>query len=520
MGGDIALKRALRRPSVPFLIALTAGLLSLGMSLWQLSVPEFLSYYDSGVYMAATIHLVSGVMPYRDFVFVQPPGLLLILSPVGVISRVFGSHDGLIVGRILGALVTGLNAGLLAWLVRYRGRFAMAVAGYGLALFPVASYVSSSVKLEPYCICLTLVAVVIAFPNPERAIRLSTRALVAIGVLFGLAALVKLWAIFPFVALVVALLPRCRRRVLTFIYVAGATFVVGCLPFLVAAPRSFVSEVFVEQLARKSDFGVNVLTRLVDISGFYGTSLAPSHVEVLVAFIAFAGLVFFGCLQPITLTGLDVFLVAATITTLLGLLSAPVFYLYYGYFSAPFLLGLFAISLSRLRQPARALINRLNLSRDVRRLTSRVSLATAGLLIFALTLYVTTFYTNYAWAWGLNSPNLTAVSNRIPAGSCVVYDYVIYGIFSNRARPSNSRCPDVVDPNGMWMGWGYQVGAVPRGLVAQWKNDFRQAHYVVLNAPHTSYVGWDQNLTVWFANHYHMVFGRNGVYIYANDANH
>ena len=47
------------------------------------------------------------------------------------------------------------------------------------------------------------------------------------------------------------------------------------------------------------------------------------------------------------------------------------------------------------------------------------------LVIIALALYVTTFYTNYAWFSGLDGPYLAGVSNVIPAGSCVVYDYVI-----------------------------------------------------------------------------------------------
>jgi len=65
--------RALRLTQFQAVALLVFGL-SLGMSLWQLSVPEFLSSYDSGVYLAATIHLISGVLPYKDFTFVQPPG--------------------------------------------------------------------------------------------------------------------------------------------------------------------------------------------------------------------------------------------------------------------------------------------------------------------------------------------------------------------------------------------------------------------------------------------------------------
>ena len=135
------------------LIVLGVGLLSLGFSLWQLSVPGYLTFYDTGVYLAASIHLVSGVVPYRNYVFVQPPGLVVLLSPLGVIGRLGSTHGAFVVGRIVSALVTALNVSLVTWLVRGRGRVAMVIAGVGLALLPVVVLVSTGVNLEPYC-CL------------------------------------------------------------------------------------------------------------------------------------------------------------------------------------------------------------------------------------------------------------------------------------------------------------------------------------------------------------------------------
>lgn len=102
-------------------IAIGVGVLAVLTYLWQLSVPMFLQLYDSGVYLASSIHLVSGVMPYRDFSFVQPPGILWILSPVALVSRLYGTHDGFILARVLSAFVTALDARLLTWLVRRRG---------------------------------------------------------------------------------------------------------------------------------------------------------------------------------------------------------------------------------------------------------------------------------------------------------------------------------------------------------------------------------------------------------------
>ena len=71
--------------------------------------------------------------------------------------------------------------------------------------------------------------------------------------------------------------------------------------------------------------------------------------------------------------------------------------------------------------------------------------------IFALVLYITSFYTAYAWGLGLYGPEFAAITNRIPAGSCVVYSEVSYGIEANRWTSSDPNCPTLVDPLGMWM---------------------------------------------------------------------
>jgi 4-amino-4-deoxy-L-arabinose transferase-like glycosyltransferase len=167
------------------IIAVAVGLLAFGVYLWQLSDPELISFYDTGVYTAATIHFVSGALPYRDFTFVNPPGIVLLLSPIGLVARIFGSHDGLIVGRVFTSLVTALNASLLAWLVRHRGRVAMIIAGVGLALLPVTFFVSSDVKLDPYSIFFVLLGSIAVFSQHNDEGSGSSRILIVGGILFG-----------------------------------------------------------------------------------------------------------------------------------------------------------------------------------------------------------------------------------------------------------------------------------------------------------------------------------------------
>src|ERR1035441_2608827 len=63
---------------------------ALAICLYQLTLPSVLfgihgfsgNGYDDGVYLGAAVRLVNGAIPYRDFVFLQPPGSVLLFSPI------------------------------------------------------------------------------------------------------------------------------------------------------------------------------------------------------------------------------------------------------------------------------------------------------------------------------------------------------------------------------------------------------------------------------------------------------
>ena len=189
------------RRSQLYVIVLGTGLLSLGMSIWQITRPELVGVYDSGVYLAASIRLISGALPYKDFVFVQPPGILICLSPAALFSRVFGSHDGMILARVMTAFVSAANVSLLCLLVRHRGRTAMIIAGLGLAFMPIAVDISSALFLEQYVVFFVLLGALVIFSPLATRPRMTTLCLVLGGTLFGFAGLVKVWAFFPFLAM-------------------------------------------------------------------------------------------------------------------------------------------------------------------------------------------------------------------------------------------------------------------------------------------------------------------------------
>lgn len=505
----------IRRPVGEYVVVSAVGLLALGAYLWQLSVPEQLSFYDSGVYLAAAVHLVSGVLPYRDFTFVQPPGLLYLLAPVAVLSRVVGTHDGLTVGRALTSVVTAANCSLTALLVRHHGRTAMFAAGSALAVIPVAFLVSSAVKLEPFCILFVLIAALVVVGRGEIA-ALSRRSAIIAGVAFGVAGLVKLWAFFPFVVIVAMVAWRARHRLAALVVAAGTTFVAGVSPFLILAPRSFIAQVFVEQLGRRAnpaDSG-SWVWRLRALTGFENTFVAPSARTALVAVAVLAILVAVVFFRWRRTPDGDLVLLGCTLAVVAMLLVSPETYSYYDYFAEPFLLGLTVVVATSLGRELGRVVSPSAVSRRVRRFVSLALVSSLVVASGAMALYSTSFYSAYAYVYGYYGPWINPVTRVIPAGACTVYSEVAFGVYANRFVSSDPRCPTVVDSYGEWLGNGYQLVAPPKSFLREWRGYFERAQYVVFPQFWTKQVPWDASLRTWFSRHFRVAYARHGVVIF------
>ena len=485
------------------------------MYLWQLSVPEQLSFYDSGVYLAAAVHLVTGILPYRDFTFVQPPGLLYLLSPVALLSRVIGTHDGLTVSRVLASVVTAANCVMTAALVRSHGRVAMVIAGVGVAVSPVAFLVSSSIKLDPFSLFFALAGILLTVGR-GRVEALSRRRAILVGVALGVASLVKLWAFFPFVAIVVLVTWRARKRVVALITSAGVTFLVGVLPFLFAAPRNFVTEVFVEQLGRKangSDSG-SLLFRLRALTGYIDTLVAPSTAITLVAFGALAVLVVFAYRHWSTVSDVDAVILFGTLAVVFMLLVSPETYSYYDYYAQPFLISLAVVALWRVGARVRHRIPAPPMGRGTQRFVVGTGVTSLVLAAGALALYTTSFYSAYAYVYGFYGRWIGLITRAVPKGSCVVYNQVSFGIYANRFITSDPKCPTVVDVYGEWMGNGYQLVAPPRSFSRQWLGYLENAQYAVFSSPMPGDIPWDPKLRRWFKQNYHLIAVKQYVFVY------
>lgn len=186
---------------------------------------------DVAVYLGAAVRLVQGLLPYRDFVFVQPPGSILLLTPFGALARLAGTRDALAALRCVEPLLAAADVLLAGRALRRLGPPAVIAAGLVVAVFPAELYALRGPMLEPWVITLGLAAaVLVAEGRPGPA-----------GVALGLALAIKLTAL----VLVVAAAAFCWRKPRFFAGVAAA-FTAVCLPFFAAAPLAFAGDVLVQ----------------------------------------------------------------------------------------------------------------------------------------------------------------------------------------------------------------------------------------------------------------------------------
>ena len=100
-----------------------------------------LGNYDDGVHFAAALGLVNGLLPYRDFLLLHPPGVVLALAPFAALSWLIGEPDAMAVARLSWMLLGGVNAVLCGLVLRPVSRVAGLVAALFYALSIGAVYV-------------------------------------------------------------------------------------------------------------------------------------------------------------------------------------------------------------------------------------------------------------------------------------------------------------------------------------------------------------------------------------------
>ena len=284
--------------------------------------------YDDAVYYAGAVGLVHGRMPYRDFLLLHPPGILLALAPAAAIGRWAGEVAGWEVSRIAWMLLGCCTSVLVARTLLRFGKLAALLGGGVYAVFPGAVLVERTTLLEGltnFCLASALALLISRLASGSSHRDLGPPVVpFATGILLGFATTVKIWSVVPLIVICVfgAIVVSARFGIVTFVAAAGTIGAV-CLPFFLSAPEDMWRMVILDQVGR--DRGAGVLERVAEIVTM---GQPPSgSLLVLASVTAILGLMV-ACLQLWTIEPLRV-AVPILVCTVLLLLASPAFFPHY-----------------------------------------------------------------------------------------------------------------------------------------------------------------------------------------------
>ncbi len=412
-------------------------MLGLVLRLYQLTRPGFLTgvtEYDDGAYFGSALRLLSGSLPYRDFVMVQPPGITWLMAPLALLAKVTSSGSAFAVARVLTALAGAAGVALAGLLVRHRGPVVTGVVCGVLAAYPSGVNAAHTVLLEPWVVVFCLLGALSVFQGDLITGRRGR--LIWGGVAFGFAAAIKLWAVLP--AVVVLVLCRRRRAWLPYLGGLAAGFGATVLPLFVLAPHALLHDAVAAQLGRVDVSRLPVWDRLANLTGL--SAFSPvSHGAILAAVFGLGALAGAGFLRDRRRPdALEWFALVTAVLVLVAFLWPPDYYLHYGWFFAPFLGLSLGLSVGRLAERV-GVPSRPRSVRAAGRLLIVLAVAAAGVLTVVQ-------LRQEARLRGDSSPR--AARAVIPAGACVLTDLPSLTIAADRFTSRVAGCSTMVDPIG------------------------------------------------------------------------
>lgn len=522
---DTRAGRASRRIS-PGVVIAAATVVAAAIRLFTLTRSGFLTQpteYDDGVYLGGAIRLTQGVLPYKDFAFVQPPGILLLMTPAALFARATSTVAGLALVRVLTLLASTACVPLAGRLVKYRGTLVTTLTCFILAVYPPDIASAHTLLLEPWMNLLCLLGVTAAFRDGRLAVRPARLAWA--GIAIGFACTVKFWSGVPAVVLLVLLLadrPLRRQRLVAYIAGLAGGFLVPLLPFLVTGPGTFLRSTIVYQAARVGTYTPMSLrlahiTGLGDVLGYTGnltlgagsnslfaqsvvadTAPATTHWLPFLAFAVLAGLVVAGYLMLRDRTSLDWFALAVAALALIAILSYSAFFYHYPAFPAPWLAIVAGVALGAMLRRLRVPVYQLA--------AGGIALVITGAAILQLT-----------QVGQLKLPaGADEFASRIPRGACVVTDEISLTISANRFESAKPGCPVVLDALATTLvfthGVSVQGGAARDGrAVADWQALLSKADYVWLSPNVWRRLPWhDGYAPAWFYQHFTQIWPAQG----------
>ena len=543
-GNKTRLGHRLRSMSPAGLAILTATALALALRLFLVTRPGFLTSgnveYDDGVYLGAALRLLHGALPYKDYAFVQPPGIVVVALPGAIIGTLTSQATGLAAARVLSVLASTACVPLAGRLVRHRGVLACAVTAGLLAVYPADVLSGRTLLLEPWMNLACLLAANAAFRQGRLA---RPRWLAWAGVAFGCGVAIKLWAAVPAaVLLAMCLISRPpaetsrMRRAGALIGGAVGGFAVLAGPFVLADPAGFIRETLFYQVSRQgspppTSLRLAHLTGLIDLLGrdgklastgtithsLFALGAEASTRAVAVGWPAYAAaaagilLIAAGYLRGVRQrTPLEWFALVTAVLATAAIMEYSAFFYHYPDFPAPWL----AIAVGVAVQSLACLIK----GADARARTARrVLAAVVAVVILAIA---------GLEARELEPANVQAspasVSALVPAGSCLVADQVSFAIAADRFAAPSPGCPDLIDSLAVTL--ALSGGKSPLGgagddpkAVAGWEAIFGQAKYVWLSGNASTRIPMTE-LQSWFSARFRLIaayphYGASKLYV-------
>jgi hypothetical protein len=245
--------------------------------------------YDDGVYFAAAVSFVHGNLPYRDFLLLHPPGIVLALSPFAALTHWTDDSTALVVARVAFLLVGALNAVLVTRVAGRWGTTAALVGGVVYALSPAAAYAERLTLLEPLGTLTVLGGVVLLLRAAEP--RAPAWLGWAGGAVLGLGLTVKIWDVVPLVVVLGWQLAAHGWRTAARVgAAAAATATLVVLPFAAVAGSTMFRLVVLDQLGR-ARYPVTATDRVAGILTGDPTLLSTAGARAALALALGAALV-------------------------------------------------------------------------------------------------------------------------------------------------------------------------------------------------------------------------------------
>ncbi|MGV1036695.1 MAG: glycosyltransferase 87 family protein [Candidatus Nanopelagicales bacterium] len=422
--------------------------------------------YDDGVYYSAGTALTHGLMPYRDFVLVHPPGSTVAFAPFGFLAELTSDSTAFAIARVAVICLGVLNTALIYRVAKSVGVFGATTAALLYAVwFPVV-FAERSTLLEPFVILGTVGSLALLFNTKVGG----WRPWVA-GIVAGIGISTKLWAIIPVLVILGAVLVARRfKDALKYVLGTGVAAIVLVLPFFLAAPSNMFQMIVTDQLGR-SRGALTIPGRfslIFNLDAFFGGTkgqVRDAIVLVVLALVVLAAIAAFVKFKPARVW------VALLVVQIGVLLYVPVFFTGYPTFAAP----AFVLVLGAFGQVLWNLATGMRFQWAVR------GVAVAG--VFVVFAFCAVFITETPKSFGaLPAGAVRAVAD----GRCVAADRPSTIAIVNRLTSSlQNDCPIVVDFTGSY----YSTAQARRGMTnriispdfqAGIQNYFNNSDYVII----------------------------------------